>query len=374
MEKEPIRNILPYGEKLRVLLAHTELSSSNHKQVLNRKGVFLSDYDKNNTVPALMQMILDPVEYQELIELQSTKENTLKSRTLQLHWSGTDDLLKTIPKNLNLNDLVKKSKTYKTHYKVIGSPQFKRVDGKKGKISLDFQIERQNNTKGWDERKTLHSGSLTIEHRNDGSIQLITKKTHTSKETLEVGEILLKELKDHYKKESLIGKESDFERILFNHFTNPNRILFFFSFTSDIGRSIEFQKLTNLTIGPDPTEEPHKDLKEFLRDIENLKIKGNALQSHVIIAKKDYHEKLIFSSLIARYRFLIAEGQGSFDVEYTFYDYEDKKDIKAEFQFNILRITLDKGYRNISNKNKIRKNLNDIIEEAKLKSYNELKS
>lgn len=373
-ETNIVKEILPYGERLRVLLAHSELSSSNHRQILNSKGVFLSDYDKNNTVPALMNTLLDPTEYNELIELQSSKEEKVKYRTLQLPWKGGDNLLKLIPESLNLNTLVEDDLSYKPTYKIIGSPKFNRVDGKKDHIRLDFKIERENNTKGWDERKTVHEGSLTIVKNNDGNIQLVTKKTHTSKETYDVGELLLKKLKSHFKENSLVEKEADFERILFNHFTNQNRIQFFFGFTSDFHHSVDFSKLTNITVGPDQENEPHKDLKDFLKDIENLKLKGEALQTHMIIAKPEYHDKLVFSSMTSRYKFRLSEGNGSFDVEYVFYDYEDSKNLKSEFQFHIQRITLDKGYRQVADKSKIRKILNAAVEEHKLNLYNKFKA
>lgn len=374
MSNSVIKNILPYGEKLRVLLSHSELSSSNHRTILNSKGVFLSNYDKNNTVPALMTTLLDPTEFYELMEMQSQKEDSEKSRTLQLPWKGGNDLIQTIPKELNLNNLIKSNTNYKPTYKIIGNPQFVRVNSQKDVISLDFEIERENNTKGWDERKTIHKGSINISLTDKNNLQLITKKTHTSKETLETGELLLKYLKSHYKANSWTDKDADFERILFNHFINENRISFFFALTGELHFGVEFDKLINITIGPDPSTNIHQDLKEFLKDIENVKIKGKALQSHMIIAKTQYHPNLIFSSMLAKYNFKLSEGNGSFIVEYTFNEYEESKNPKSEFQFFIQRINLDKGYSQISNKEKIRKILNTAIETKKLEFYNNFKS
>ena len=375
MSQSIIKNILPYGEKLRVLLAHSELSSSHHRTILNSKGVFLSNYDKNNTVPALMTTLIDPTEFSQLMDMQFQKEDSEKYRTLQLPWKGQDDLIETIPKNLNLNFLIESNTNFKPTYHVIGNPQFTRTDSKKkDEILLDFEIERENNTKGWDERKTVHKGSVKLAITKKGNIQLITKKTHTSKETHEVGELLLQHLKQHYKANSWTDIDAEFERILFSHFINENRIKFFFGLTGSLSSGVTFEKLTNITIGPDPTTDVHKDLKEFLRDIENVKIKGIALQSHMIIAKPEYHQNLILSSMMAKYSFKLAEGNGSFIVEYTFNDYEESKNPKAEFQFFVQRINLEKGYKQISNKEKIRRILNTAIETKKLELYNNFKS
>ena len=373
-EQNIINNILPYGEKLRVLLAHSELSSSNHKSILNSKGVFLSEYEKNETVPTLMTLLLDPIEYTELVEMQSQKEDKVKYRTLQLPWKGGSDLLKVIPEDLNLNNLIKENTGYKPTFKVVGSPTFKRVEGDKNEIKLDYIIERENNTKGWDERKTRHDGSITLTTNESGMIQLVTKKTHTSKETYDVGEYVLSNLKSYFKKNQYIDKEADYERILFSHFINENRIKFFFGFTGELNKSISFEKLTNITIGPDSDIPPHNDLKEFLKDIENLKIKGKALQTHMLISEQKYHNELIFSSMTARYKFIYAEGTGYFDIEFVFNDYENLKGLNSEFQFHIQKIVLDKGYKQSSDKKKISKLINSAIEVKKLELYNNFKA
>ena len=119
MESEN-RTFLPYGDSLRVLIAHSELSASNHRSILNNKGIFLGDYDKNNTVPALMKLLLDPSEFQELIDLQSSKEDNEKFRTLKLPWKSNTDLLGNIPQNFNLNKLIKESTSYSPTFKVLG--------------------------------------------------------------------------------------------------------------------------------------------------------------------------------------------------------------------------------------------------------------
>ena len=368
------RGFLPYGDSLRVMVSHSELSVSNHKSLLNNKGVFLGTYDKNTTVPILMKLILDPSEFQELVEMQSSKEDNEKYRTLKLPWKSDVDLLKAIPENFNINNLIKEESTYKPTYKVIGSPQFKKVDDNPNKIELEFVVERENNTKGWDERKTRHNGSLTLEKTETGDVQLILTKTHTAKETNELGESVLRNLKSHFRNKEYIFKEDDFERILFNHFINEGRIQFLFGFTDSFHGGIDFIRLTDLTVGPDPKEKPPKQIEEILDGINKLRIQGQELQQHKLISKKEYHDKIVFSSLTIRYRFKFAEAHGSCIVEFVFSDYEDQQNENAEFQFYIPTISLDKGYRQFANQKKIRKQLNEAIETQKLYLYEKHKS
>ena len=369
-KEEQIRkgSFLPYGDNIRVLLSHAQLTSSNHKVLLNKKGIFLGDYDKNVTIPTYMKLLLDPSEFQEMVEMQSFKEDKEKYRTLKLPWNTDVDLLKSIPENFNINKLVNESTSYKPTYKVIGSPKFKRIDGNPNKIELEFKIERENNTKGWDERKTQHSGSLTLEKTEKGDIQLITTKTHTAKETDELGEKILKALKGHYKEKKFISKEDDFERILFNHFTNKNRINFLFGLTSSFG-PLEFEKLTDLSVSPDEVEKPPAEFREFLNGINNLKIHGTELQTHILIAKSEFHDKLVFSSVTLRYRFRTSEGDGFCTVELAFSDYEDRQKKDAEFQFYIQSVVPDKAFRQSANKQKIRKIVNIAIDEEKRYLY-----
>jgi len=363
------RTFLPYGDSLRVLVSHSELSASNHKSLLKSKGIFLGDYDKNTTVPTLMKLILDPSEFQELVDMQSSKEDNEKYRTLKLPWKSEVDLLKAIPEDFNINKLVKESTAYSPTFKVLGSPQFKKIDGNKNRIELEYVIERENNTKGWDERKTQHKGSLTLEKTADGDVQLILTKTHTAKETNDLGETILKGLKSHFKKKEYILKEDDFERILFNHFLNENRYQFLAGFTNSFHGAIDFVKLTDLTVSPDSKEEPPTEIKEFLDGIKRIRLQGEALQRHMLISKNEYHNRIVFSSLTIRYKFNFAEAHGSCVVEFVFSDYEDQQNEKAEFQFYIQSISLEKGYRQYASQQKVRKQLNAAIEQQKLFLY-----
>lgn len=366
---DKIKTFLPYGEELRALLVHSELSEFALKTMLNEKGIFLDLYEKNNTVPALMTMILSPLEYEMLLEKQSLKEDKVKYRTLKLPWNSDENLINSIPENLQLNELIEASTAYKPNIHVVGSPQFKMVDKNPNKLELSFDIERNNFARGWDERKTFHRGSLTIEKRDSGTLELVLKKTHTAKETNQVGELVLKHLKNHFKEKKMVEKEVDFERIQFNHFSNANRVQFFWGFTNDLDRLLKFERITQLSVYPDSEQDPPKELQEFLMGIKNLKINGSALQEHVLISNKHYHEKIIFGSITIRYRFEMAEAYGYCDVEFAFPDYEDRQRKDSEFQFNIQRILLDRPYRNFASKPKIQFTINRKIEEEKLGLY-----
>ena len=202
---------------------------------------------------------------------------------------------------------------------------------------------------------------------------MITTKTHTAKETDELGEKVLKVLKGHFKEKNFISKEDDFERILFNHFTNKNRINFLFGLTSSFG-PLDFEKLTDLSVSPDQVEKPPKELREFLDGINNLKIQGKELQSHILIAKSEYHDKLVFSSVTLRYRFHTSEGDGFCTVELAFSDYEDRQNKEAEFQFYIQSVVPDKAFKQSANKQKIRKMVNMAIEQEKIALYERYKN
>lgn len=362
-------NFLPYGENLRVMLSHTELSESNLKNVLNSKGVFLSKYEKNDTIPSLMRIILDPSEFQYLVDLQSSREENTKYRTSWLPLNKDVDLIQVLP-DLNLNKLIADSKVYSPTYKVIGSPKFKRVDKNKNKLELEYTIERDNNTKGWDERKTLHTGSITIEKIRDERIQIVTRKIHTSKESNELGELILKNIKTHLKENKHIEEKADFERILFSHFINESRINFLLGFTSSFDPSLEFEKLTDLEVNPDKLIDPPEDLKTILKGIRKLKVQGKELQNHEIISRKEFHNKIIFSSITLKYKFTTAEGTGFCTVEFVFTDYVDKQKENSEFQFLIHSLALDKVYRQSANRRKIDKILNQILESQKKHLYN----
>lgn len=115
---------LPYGELLRTILIKPELTEGDLKKVIKSKGIFLSRYSKDETVPELMSTLLSPDEYTTLLDLQKNKEEKEKYRTASIPWQGSNNLLKSVPSKIDLHQVLDGLYTYKSGLEVVGIPSF----------------------------------------------------------------------------------------------------------------------------------------------------------------------------------------------------------------------------------------------------------
>ena len=77
-EKKVNREVLlPYGEKLKPLLNSNTMQSSELKSILNERGIFVTDNNKEKTIPIITKILLTPKEFERIIETQKTKDACL---------------------------------------------------------------------------------------------------------------------------------------------------------------------------------------------------------------------------------------------------------------------------------------------------------
>lgn len=366
--EQNIKDFLPIGESLRAMISQSFLTSGILKKILNDKGVFIDENDKNKSVPLLMTTILSPKEFRELVDNQVKKEEKFKVNTLTIPCKTDKRLLDIIPVNFSVNKIIEENIVYKPNYKVIGNPQFSNVDGKPNQIQLSYEIERENKTKDWASSKSTHKAVITLE-KKDNEINLVLTKSYTSKETNEINEFLLKNLKNHFKNNNVVKEEEDFVRILFKDFTNVNRVQFFYSFTNPaIDRALEFVEITDLNAQIDDSVSAPQEIKEFISGINNLRINGKELQEHIFIKNNSYHDKIVFSSISLKYKFNFNGIIGNCIVEFSFPYYLTKQNPNAEFQFDII-INVDKKVKEFADYNKLNKDISKILENFKLEQF-----
>ena len=81
-EKKVNREVLlPYGEKLKPLLNSNTMQSSELKSILNERGIFVTDNNKEKTIPIITKVLLTPKEFERIIETQKTKDEMIKRKT-----------------------------------------------------------------------------------------------------------------------------------------------------------------------------------------------------------------------------------------------------------------------------------------------------
>lgn len=374
VEENQIKDILPTGDQLRAMISQSFLTGKNLRDLLQSKGVFIDENDKNISVPLLMTSILSPNEFKTLVENQTTKEEKFKVNTLTIPCKTDKKLLEVIPNDFSINKIINENVVYKPNYKVKGNPQFSFVDNEQKSIRLEYEIIRENRTKDWVNTKTSHKALITIEKKDNDEISLVLTKSYTSKETNDINEMVLKNLKNHFKKVDIIKEEVDFVRVLFRDFDNKNRIQFLYSFTSPaLSRNLEFIEISDLNAQIDEDVDTPEELKEFISGIENLQIKGKELQEHIFVTNNEYHDKIIFSSIALKYKFNFDGKEGTCVVDYSFPAYLHKRKTNSEFQFDIT-INVGRKQREFVNINSLNKKISKILEDYKLEQFEKFKN
>lgn len=362
-----MKEILPQGDLIRQLLTKSNISKAKINSFLREKGVFLGHKEKDNSVPLLMKTVISPRDFRELYETQKEKEDETKYRTATIKCDSDFKLAEVFNRTVNLNELIKEKHRYEPNYKVIGDPAFYFEDEKTA--VLEFEIERQNLLKDWDSNKTKHKGSLVLKKSSENEIQVSIQQNFTSKETLEVNKLLMSNLKNQLKDKDIISSDNALVSILFNDFSNFNRIQFLYKFINFKNIYLDFKSISDIILYPDENISTPKELEDFLREIDNLKLSGKELQRHMLLSKKKYFPKLIFASLSLTYKLNYHGLKGNAILEIGFPDYIKDKNEKVEFQ-----ISLKLKFPNIKRPNsedEIKKKLLGILEKQKLEAYEE---
>ncbi len=362
---------LPQGNNIRQLLVKSNISDNGINLFLKSKGVFIGNLEKNTSVPLLMKTIVSPDDFELLYEIQKTKEDSIKYRTATIGCNKDFDLAEVLSEKIDLNKIIRESHTYQPDYKVIGNPSF--IIDKEGNAEFPYRIERENVLNDWTDSKTYHNGSIVIEKDNLGNVEISIQQNATSKETLIINNILLNHVKSVFRQNSLINDDQELICIKFNDFTNKNRIQFLYSFIGDFTIYTKFHSLTDINLYLDQTVQGHEDLEKFLKELDNLRLRGKALQKHIFIKSNIYHEKLLFASLNLKYELNYNGVSGWMYLQLSFPDYIKRKSQFAEFQIE-MSFSLGRIDNKRSTEAAIRKKLLKFIEIHKMAKYETFKN
>ena len=145
------------------------------------------------------------------------------------------------------------------------------------KISLEFKCETENYSKSWFRAKNEFVGQISFEKTTtkDNKVQL--QIVHTSPETTEISNKVVKHLETHFKAKNYMNPVKSIERIQFRDFTNEQRIAFFLKFT-DGNNVFTFEKALFLDIGHNINETLPSNINWLeLAKVKDLNINGEVL-------------------------------------------------------------------------------------------------
>ncbi|MES5953294.1 hypothetical protein QCI42_07320 [Bacillus fungorum] len=333
--------ILPYGEKLRPLIASSFLTKGDLKKLLAMRGVFVSNNNKEITIPILTTCLLSPQEFEYLRNRQRTKEDTIKRVTRKIDWDSDLNLFDAMKKNIiPFHELI--SERF-CNYRILDTRnRFLAIENNKDELKLEYKIDRNDPTKDWATSNSRHIGKIFLKKINSGN-ELEISIEYTALETKELNEKIVKHVTKALKENKCIGMERKFKKITFGDFTNKERVKFLLSLHNDDPYDIfKFEEITNIEISIDTSKNLPDNIKWMEKKVRNMILKGEQLHDTDILKEPEYHEALIVSGVEAKYKFESVASKGFCTIEYGFPAFrKGTPDNNSEFEFKIISLKVE---------------------------------
>ncbi|PPA83911.1 hypothetical protein C4A75_14430 [Brevibacillus laterosporus] len=376
MKSIDIHALLPVGEKLKPLLNKSVVTESDMKNILRKRGVFLGEIDKKKIIPYLTMSLLSPKEFEELQELQKSKEDSMKFRNLIVQGETELKLADMLPVDLidveQIDDTLSNC-TFNTdvNFQVIDS----------NKLIVEYEISREDITKDWANAESKFTGRIEIS-KDATSKEIKFVSEFTSTETEDINTEIIKKVSQELKSINELGNDTKIFEITSDKLDNEERFKFLLSLAKDSSNGIlRFKSVRNIEIGPDKSTNLVLTGSPMILDnsVKNIIIngeKGETLQNIEYVTNTMYHKVLILRAMQVEYRFKIGSAHGNCIIEYGFPHFFRSYKKSKEFEVTINRVWFGKNSVGESVKSASRKILNEFnefyqYEFNKIKSDNE---
>lgn len=370
MKSIDIHTLLPVGEKLKPLLSKSVVTDADMKNILRQRGVFLGKGDKKSIIPFLTMSILAPKEFEQLQELQKSKEDTMKFRNLKVQTKSEKNLSDILPSDLieieELKDTVLNC-TFNTDvdFQVINP----------NKMIIEYEISREDITKDWANSESKFNGRIeVIKNKSKKEVKFMSE--YTSTETADINNELIKKISHYLVSQNEVDDNAEIFEITSDKLNNEQRFKFLLSLAQDSkGGMLEFKSVKNLEIGPDKTIDLSSCNLDVLLDnsVKNIIInseKGETLQNIEYVTNKEYHKILILRAIQIEYKFEISGAYGSCIVEFGFPHFFRSNKKSQEFEVTINKIWFGKNSVGQGVKTASRKILDELNEFYQVQFYN----
>jgi len=322
--------------------------------------VFIGGNDKKAIVPYLTMSILSPKEFEELQELQKTKEDSLKFRNKSVESNSSTNLIDVIDIDLiDVNEIDEQLSdcTFNTdaNFKLINS----------NKLIIEYEISRNDLNKDWANAESKFNGRIEIE-KNMITKEINFASEYTSIETEEINGLILNRVIRELKDKKEIKEDTKIFEITSDDFTNEERFKFLLSLAQNSPNSLlKFKSVRNIEIGPDKTTNLHLTKSTVLLDnsVKNIIIngeRGETLQNIEYVTNEIYHKVLILRAIQVEYSFEVVGASGTCIIEYGFPHFFRNNKKSKVFEVTINKLWVGKSSVSSNTKSASRKVLNEF--------------
>lgn len=362
IEHRDIDKFIPYGEALRGFVNQKFITPPVLQSILKERGIFVLNADKDYMVPIVQTLLLSPTEFDKIRDAFARKEDNEKKISREISFSSNATLYQSDIMQMNVEDFLKRQLPT---CKIKQAIRFVQTDNNPNHLTAKFTIIRNDINKCWYEQTNEFSGSVEIINENGkGAIRI----THTSPETKDLAEYIVKNQIRQYKDKGLLKEDVNPQKILFSTFTNTTRFAFFFRLTTKIENNgiFTFVDIKDISIKPqDECVLPAEIL--WMENIQRLIISGKSLNEKAFMKEEKFYCNLELWSIEATFKYDYKGQKGYVCICFGFPDYNSKGG-NAEFEVNIKSLVPEKSL-SAKEKRDLKSKLLSVMDNQKLTVY-----
>lgn len=362
IEHRDIDKFIPYGEALRGFVNQKFITSPVLQSILKERGIFVLNADKDYIVPIVQTLLLSPTEFDKIRDSFARKEDNEKKISREISFSPNATLYQSDIMQMNVEGFLKRQLPT---CKIKQAIRFVQTDNNPNHLTAKFTIIRNDINKCWYEQTNEFSGSVEIINENGkGAIRI----THTSPETKDLAEYIVKNQIRQYKDKGLLKEDINPQKILFSTFTNTTRFVFFFRLTTKIENNgiFTFVDIKDISIKPqDECVLPAEIL--WMENIQRLIISGKSLNEKAFMKEEKFYCNLELWSIEATFEYDYKGQKGYVCICFGFPDYNSKGG-NAEFEVNIKSLVPEKSL-STKEKRDLKSKLLSVMDNQKLTVY-----
>jgi hypothetical protein len=241
-----------------------------------------------------------------------------------------------------------------------------------GDVLIKYSLRVLDFSKDWIEQEIVYPGEILLKQSGTG-LEIEVNRFRTSKDTNKLNEGITGAIGKFYKSKGVTTDEKP-EAILFEDFTNSERIRFFLQLTSINTPEFTFKEIGNFEIIRDQEAGAlPKDPKiEWMEGrVKKIQINGEDLEKLFLLNEPDYYQYYYLIKMTATYSFKFGANIGECGIDFSF----SGKTVRGDdysgtaFDFGIERLSrLEEAC-----KSQIRKNIIQKIQESKDAAFKHVK-
>lgn len=358
-----------WGDRLRVLLNSDHISKGEIAETLREKGIFVASTEKSDTIPLLSACLLTPAELKKLIEKSFTRESGKKYSSCKFKLLSKDSEWKT--ELLNNFDSVIEGINLEDNREFASEPAIS-IDND-GNVRITYSLRVLDFSKDWIEQEIVYPGEILLKQSSDG-LEIEVNRFRTSKDTNKFNDGITGAIGKFYKSKGVTIDEKP-ESIIFDDFTNSERIRFFLRLTSVNTAEFSFKEIGNFEIIRDQEAGalPKEQRIEWMEGrVSKIQIKGKDLGRVFLLEEPAYYQYYYLVKMTSIYAFKFGANAGECSIDFSFSGKTSRDDDYSgtAFDFSIERLPrLEEGI-----KNQVRRTIIQKIQQVRDSAFNYVKS